>query len=140
MHKKLSFSFSSRFAVKCLNGYFIITCFHVSQKTTCHRRNSLVLDQVILVPTSYYQLHTKFCENLEKGRGNKMMKFLSIVYFHGTMNYNSNCYFLNSVILSVIVVYNILYLYIYISMSISISLSSNTGTTDFVTPGHLSIN
>ena len=33
----------------------------------------------------------------EKGHSNKMIKFLLIVFFHGTMNYKSIFFFLNSV-------------------------------------------
>ena len=39
---------------------------------------------------AHLALRESGCENLEKGHSNKMMKFLSIVYLHGTMNYMSN--------------------------------------------------
>ena len=46
---------------------------------------------------AYLALSQGGCEIFEKGHGNKMMKFLLIVYFHGTMNYK-NIFFLNSVL------------------------------------------
>ena len=46
---------------------------------------------------AYPALSQGGCEIFEKGNSNKMMKFLLIVYFHGTMNYK-NIFFLNSVL------------------------------------------
>ena len=75
--------------------------------------------RIDLVPSvAYLALSERGCEIFGKRHNNKMIKFLLIVYFHGTKNYQSIFLFLNSVsnIYYTILYYNILYYIVFTSV------------------------
>ena len=63
MHKKLWSSFSSPgYAVKCLNGYFIITCFHFFRKWSGFRPGNSCTNQLI---STAHKILSAFDDNHE---------------------------------------------------------------------------
>ena len=98
--------------------------------------------RIDLVPSvAYLALSERGCEIFGKRHNNKMIKFLLIVYFHGTKNYQSIFLFLNSVsnIYYTILYYTILYytisfLLVFSPLYYTVYNGENTSKNDITIP------